>query len=200
MLGGSSMCGGLMQKLRARRSLVYIALLLFSAIATAPSVLANEFEDALALLSRPPISKPQRLIVARFLSVECARYLEVLPRLSPRENAWLEAEVAAGRDPEAVMRSPELAKRALLNHFSGCTEGANQVLSATGPDAEILGWATLISSLYDLDTETYMRRSGSPQLARDAAKAQLLRLFAEPILDNIVIPHLRERAARGRKQ
>ena len=189
----------LMRNFLAHRTLTRIALLLLPTLTTAPSVLANDFATALGAVTQAPVSKSQRLTVARFLRVECARYLETLPRLSPRENAWLDGEVAARRDPEAVMRSPEFAKRALLNHFSWCTEGANQIANATDPDAEILGWATLLSSLDDLDIETFMRRSGSPQFASDAGKADALRLFAEPILDNIIIPHLRERAALERK-
>jgi hypothetical protein len=189
-----------MHECRVSQHLVQLALLVLPVMFAAPSALATEFADALAVISQSAVSKPQRLLVARFIGAECARYLQALPRLSPKENAWLDGEVAAGRDPQAVMRSAEFAKRALLNHFSWCTEGTNLVLNATGPDTEILGWATLISALDDLDTETYMRRSGSPQLAREAAKADALRLFAEPILDNVVIPHLRERAARERKQ
>ena len=155
---------------------------------------ANDVADALAAISTTPVAVVQRLAAARFLKAECAKYLQVLPRLSPKENQWLDGEVAAGRDPETIMRSSEFARRALLNHFARCVDGATAVLNADRSDVEILGWATLISAFDDYDVEIQMQRSGSPQLEKDAGRAAALHLFAEPILDNIVLPHLRERA------
>jgi len=158
---------------------------------------ANEFADALTAISTTPVVPSKRTATARFLLTECSRYLQVLPRLSPREDAWLDGEISAGRDPEAIMRSPEFARRALLNHFSRCTEGARTVLNANDPDVEIFGWATLISAFDDLEVEGLMKRAGSPSLEREAGRAAAFRLFAEPILDNIVLPHLQERARKA---
>lgn len=166
---------------------------------TSRASLANDFADALTAISAAPVSASKRVAIARYLSAECSKYLQALPRLAPRESAWLDGEIAAGRDPEAIMRSSEFARRALLNHFSRCTEGANTVLNANGPDIEVVGWATLISGFDDFDIEGLMRRSGSPQLEREAGRAAAFRLFAEPILDNIVLPHLQDRARQSRR-
>jgi hypothetical protein len=64
---------------------------------------------------------------------------------------------------------------------------------------EMFGWALLLSSLDDLDIEDFMRRSGVESLQAEAAGVAAMRIFAEPILDNILIPYLRAKAIGGAK-
>lgn len=132
----------------------------------------------------PP--QEQRLKTAAFLAHECEYLDGLVPRLSPQEEAWLRSEVNAGRVGDRIV--PEYARVKLLQIFGQCATAAKSIASANNAQAESVAWLALLSALVDpFDTRRdYVSGANVPSLAREAERAQRLRLFVQPMLDNVV--------------
>jgi hypothetical protein len=73
----------------------------------------------------------------------CAAVLAEVPRNSPRDQEWLQAERDANRLIH-ILRRPEYARSRLVEIFSDCIRDSNQILRAKDISEEVAGWIKLL--------------------------------------------------------
>lgn len=144
-------------------------------------------------LSKHPVPYSESVAAAQFFERECSRLLDLVPRLSPTKDKWLDSEIAAGRDPEDIMEKPEFAKRALYAHFTNCVNFSRAASLGSTEKERIIGWANLVSSFMWINGRYYMRRAGAPALEQNTQLIAMETIFREKILDNIVLPYLEKK-------
>ncbi len=172
-----------------RRKSLLVLFSCLTALAAASGGESSEYGKILMSLMKAPVSPPDRQAAAVFLEKECQRFLDLVPPLSPIQAEWLESEVQRGRHREAINQSPEFNRRVLFKLFDKCAKGA--LLVQKGSETQkVLGWALILSALDDPSVDIYIQRA----LVSALDDYTGLWLFAQPILDNIVIPQLAERA------
>ena len=129
---------------------------------------------------------------AKSIHVECARILDLIPRLSPSEDAWLKGEKDAKRDLEKVMRSREQALLVLYVHFYDCAIQSNLAAKSKTDRERVFAWL-LLASRFSLESDLgfYADRVGIPELIQPVKRfAAWERLNTSRIIDDVALPYV----------
>src|SRR5262245_913766 len=91
-----------------------------------------------------------RTSTARAMLDYCEAVLARIPRNSPREEEWVNAEVDAARPH--VFKRPEYARSLLVRTFSDCVRESKQVVESQDLRVEIMSWLKLIKMWHGAST------------------------------------------------
>jgi hypothetical protein len=176
--------------------------LLALALALSPTSLEaepNAAGQAALILSKDVLAPEDRRKAAAAIGAFCYTYANAIPRLSPREQDWLDEELSSARALIA-MGSVEYSKSIAGKDARDCVSytislGTTSVVtSSVATRQETLHWALLAWDLLEPDFQYYISRLAHAQavvLSEDQIKMSGLGpILGRLIIRNIVIPHL----------
>ena len=139
-----------------------------------------------------PVSSVAAIPAAVEIQTECDRILNLVPRLSPAENAWLQRELKAKRDLGDLSERPEYARHVLYVHFQDCAKLAHMAAVSKSDHERVAAWARLASHFsVTSDLHYFADRAGVDDL-RGSVKRFVAweRAIIFRIIDNIVLPFI----------
>lgn len=181
----------------------FLTLLMFAGSADAQSSRGKRSELADAhweLVRREDIYKINKVERGKFsVRIEeiCTSGSRRVPRISPREESWLDGEIASKHDGRvsAAVRSLEYAQRNLKDEFDNCAFLARSAkIGAKFPHIEAGQWLRLAMLLIDADftysAEALKSGKGIKVFESDDDPSLAARMLGKQIVESIVLPIL----------
>jgi hypothetical protein len=175
------------------------------ALALSPTTLAGEPNAAgraWQALSKDWLNAEDRQTASTAIAEFCKTFANAVPTLSPREQDWLDAELASDR-VFAATGSLEFSKRVAGERARGCFKYAMNLSSPEAVTAmvatrhELLIWSLLAWELSEPDFQYHLARlvqSQSVVLQKDEIEmSRVGPTMARLILRNVLIPPLNQR-------
>lgn len=176
--------------------------LIFPAGSVAQENKPTVFGEALDLLFKSPdveLSNIEKITVARGFEQVCGEMERRIPTLSPKEENWVESEIAANRI-ESLFGSEEFAKRQSKRTLRDCylfSSGIRKAIESYGdkqPEIkyEARLWLHLLTATTDWNLKSHLDNLVSrrvPQITqKDANAVSLCDMSSSLIIRKILIP------------
>lgn len=166
-------------------------------LATTPAGAADKLVPALEKLLEGELSDTAVVGVVKDLGAFCASTISRVPPLSPREEAWLAGEYAAGRYDHAA-KTTEASRKELATYLRACLEQTVLVARFTGATpASVLDFAVVMIGAADMRWHMEnLTRNGVATFSDDEiTDAELiLPLAGKLLLTKVLAPRLRRAA------